>query len=164
MCVWSPAYARQLDLSSGTTYEQGLHLWLRQTSLVGGLLGLLLLQLCPQVTEAGGWSGHGVGWPGAWPCAVGLGGGATGSELTDILLLLSEAEWKPQVIVLPIPVPIFVPVPMHMYCQKVPVPFSMPVPVSNTLHLLMFSHWLNPALLQPPCFSVHPLLLPLLWC
>uniref|UniRef100_K7FLD5 Zinc finger MYM-type containing 3 n=1 Tax=Pelodiscus sinensis TaxID=13735 RepID=K7FLD5_PELSI len=40
----------------------------------------------------------------------------------------TEADWKPQVIVLPIPVPIFVPVPMHLYCQKVPVPFSMPVP------------------------------------
>lgn len=80
------------------------------------------------------------------------------SKLTDVLLLLSEADWKPQVIVLPIPVPIFVPVPMHMYCQKVPVPFSMPVPVSHTLHPLMFSYCLDPALLQPPCFSVCPLL------
>lgn len=68
-----------------------------------------------------------------------MGRGAAGSKLTDVLLLLSEADWKPQVIVLPIPVPIFVPVPMHMYCQKVPVPFSMPVPVSDTLHLLVFS-------------------------
>ncbi|PKK26830.1 zinc finger, MYM-type 3, partial [Columba livia] len=47
----------------------------------------------------------------------------------------TEAEWKPQVIVLPIPVPIFVPVPMHMYCQKVPVPFSMPVPVPVPMFL-----------------------------
>lgn len=85
---------------------------------------------------------------------MGLGGRPAGSKLTDVLLLLSEADWKPQVIVLPIPVPIFVPVPMHMYCQKVPVPFSMPVPVSNTLHSLVFSYWLNRALLQPPCFSV----------
>lgn len=46
------------------------------------------------------------------------------------LSFLTEADWKPQVVVLPIPVPIFVPVPMNMYCQKVPVPFSMPVPVS----------------------------------
>uniref|UniRef100_A0A8B9ZIC7 Zinc finger MYM-type containing 3 n=1 Tax=Anas platyrhynchos TaxID=8839 RepID=A0A8B9ZIC7_ANAPL len=61
--------------------------------------------------------------------------GSAGSELTDILLLLSEADWKPQVIVLPIPVPIFVPVPMHMYCQKVPVPFSMPVPVPVPMFL-----------------------------
>ncbi|NXL57956.1 ZMYM3 protein, partial [Chordeiles acutipennis] len=47
----------------------------------------------------------------------------------------TEADWKPQVIVLPIPVPIFVPVPMHMYCQKVPVPFSMPVPVPVPMFL-----------------------------
>lgn len=98
----------------------------------------------------------------AWQCTARLGGGAAGSELTDVLLLLSEADWKPQVIVLPIPVPIFVPVPMHMYCQKVPVPFSMPVPVSDTLHLLVFSYCLGPASLQPSCFSVCPLLLPLL--
>lgn len=48
-------------------------------------------------------------------------------------LILTEADWKPQVVVLPIPVPIFVPVPMNMYCQKIPVPFSMPVPVSVNL-------------------------------
>ncbi|KAM6253663.1 zinc finger MYM-type protein 3 isoform 1-T5 [Porphyrio hochstetteri] len=47
----------------------------------------------------------------------------------------TEADWKPQVIMLPIPVPIFVPVPMHMYCQKVPVPFSMPVPVPVPMFL-----------------------------
>ncbi|NXF88554.1 ZMYM3 protein, partial [Eubucco bourcierii] len=47
----------------------------------------------------------------------------------------TEADWKPQVIVLPIPIPIFVPVPMHMYCQKVPVPFSMPVPVPVPMFL-----------------------------
>ncbi|NXC35902.1 ZMYM3 protein, partial [Campylorhamphus procurvoides] len=47
----------------------------------------------------------------------------------------TEADWKPQVVVLPIPVPIFVPVPMHMYCQKVPVPFSMPVPVPVPMFL-----------------------------
>ncbi|NXH15524.1 ZMYM3 protein, partial [Bucco capensis] len=47
----------------------------------------------------------------------------------------TEADWKPQMIVLPIPVPIFVPVPMHMYCQKVPVPFSMPVPVPVPMFL-----------------------------
>ncbi|XP_065499673.1 zinc finger MYM-type protein 3 isoform X2 [Caloenas nicobarica] len=47
----------------------------------------------------------------------------------------TEADWKPQVIVLPIPVPIFIPVPMHMYCQKVPVPFSMPVPVPVPMFL-----------------------------
>ncbi|XP_019391897.1 PREDICTED: zinc finger MYM-type protein 3 isoform X3 [Crocodylus porosus] len=47
----------------------------------------------------------------------------------------TEADWKPQVIVLPVPVPIFVPVPMHMYCQKVPVPFSMPVPVPVPMFL-----------------------------
>ncbi|XP_075774118.1 zinc finger MYM-type protein 3 isoform X2 [Pelodiscus sinensis] len=47
----------------------------------------------------------------------------------------TEADWKPQVIVLPIPVPIFVPVPMHLYCQKVPVPFSMPVPVPVPMFL-----------------------------
>uniref|UniRef100_A0A8C2TM79 Zinc finger MYM-type containing 3 n=1 Tax=Coturnix japonica TaxID=93934 RepID=A0A8C2TM79_COTJA len=42
----------------------------------------------------------------------------------------TEADWKPQVIVLPIPVPIFVPVPMHMYCQKVPVPVPMFLPTT----------------------------------
>ncbi|XP_056347639.1 zinc finger MYM-type protein 3 isoform X2 [Oenanthe melanoleuca] len=47
----------------------------------------------------------------------------------------TEADWKPQLVVLPIPVPIFVPVPMHMYCQKVPVPFSMPVPVPVPMFL-----------------------------
>nr|XP_028570891.1 zinc finger MYM-type protein 3 isoform X1 [Podarcis muralis]XP_028570892.1 zinc finger MYM-type protein 3 isoform X1 [Podarcis muralis]XP_028570893.1 zinc finger MYM-type protein 3 isoform X1 [Podarcis muralis]XP_028570894.1 zinc finger MYM-type protein 3 isoform X1 [Podarcis muralis] len=47
----------------------------------------------------------------------------------------TEADWKPQVVVLPIPVPIFVPVPMNMYCQKVPVPFSMPVPVPVPMFL-----------------------------
>ncbi|XP_077164848.1 zinc finger MYM-type protein 3 isoform X3 [Paroedura picta] len=47
----------------------------------------------------------------------------------------TEADWKPQVIVLPIPVPIFVPVPMNMYCQKIPVPFSMPVPVPVPMFL-----------------------------
>ncbi|XP_053129441.1 zinc finger MYM-type protein 3 isoform X2 [Hemicordylus capensis] len=47
----------------------------------------------------------------------------------------TEADWKPQVIVLPLPVPIFVPVPMNMYCQKVPVPFSMPVPVPVPMFL-----------------------------
>ncbi|NXC11618.1 ZMYM3 protein, partial [Orthonyx spaldingii] len=47
----------------------------------------------------------------------------------------TEADWKPQMVVLPIPVPIFVPVPMHMYCQKVPVPFSMPVPVPVPMFL-----------------------------
>ncbi|XP_060104967.1 zinc finger MYM-type protein 3 isoform X2 [Heteronotia binoei] len=47
----------------------------------------------------------------------------------------TEADWKPQVVVLPIPVPIFVPVPMNMYCQKIPVPFSMPVPVPVPMFL-----------------------------
>ncbi|XP_061454233.1 zinc finger MYM-type protein 3 isoform X2 [Rhineura floridana] len=47
----------------------------------------------------------------------------------------TEADWKPQVVVLPIPVPIFVPVPMNMYCQKVPVPFSVPVPVPVPMFL-----------------------------
>ncbi|XP_032993740.1 zinc finger MYM-type protein 3 isoform X2 [Lacerta agilis] len=47
----------------------------------------------------------------------------------------TDADWKPQVVVLPIPVPIFVPVPMNMYCQKVPVPFSMPVPVPVPMFL-----------------------------
>ncbi|NWX29825.1 ZMYM3 protein, partial [Notiomystis cincta] len=47
----------------------------------------------------------------------------------------TEADWKPQLVVLPIPVPIFVPVPMHMYCQKVPVPLSMPVPVPVPMFL-----------------------------
>ncbi|XP_063026492.1 zinc finger MYM-type protein 3 isoform X2 [Melospiza melodia melodia] len=47
----------------------------------------------------------------------------------------TEADWKPQLVVLPIPVPIFVPVPMHMYCQIVPVPFSMPVPVPVPMFL-----------------------------
>ncbi|NXC96793.1 ZMYM3 protein, partial [Certhia familiaris] len=47
----------------------------------------------------------------------------------------TEADWKPQLVVLPIPVPVFVPVPMHMYCQKVPVPFSMPVPVPVPMFL-----------------------------
>ncbi|KAM8933955.1 zinc finger MYM-type protein 3 isoform 2-T2 [Pelodytes ibericus] len=41
----------------------------------------------------------------------------------------TEADWKPQVIILPIPVPIFVPVPMNLYSQKVPVPFTIPFPV-----------------------------------
>uniref|UniRef100_A0A8D0GBY1 Zinc finger MYM-type containing 3 n=1 Tax=Sphenodon punctatus TaxID=8508 RepID=A0A8D0GBY1_SPHPU len=52
-----------------------------------------------------------------------------------MVFFLPEADWKPQVIVLPIPVPIFVPVPMHLYCQKVPVPFSMPVPVPVPMFL-----------------------------
>ncbi|XP_018430221.1 PREDICTED: zinc finger MYM-type protein 3 [Nanorana parkeri] len=46
-----------------------------------------------------------------------------------------QADWKPQIIVLPIPVPIFVPIPMNLYSQKVPVPFTMPLPVPVPLLL-----------------------------
>ncbi|XP_043915267.1 zinc finger MYM-type protein 4 isoform X3 [Protopterus annectens] len=41
----------------------------------------------------------------------------------------TDAEDKPQVIVLPVPVPIFVPLPLHLFTQYTPFPLSMPVPM-----------------------------------